>query len=509
MRHARQPDAEARARVASALVCVWSADTRMDTEADRLVSPGRTLRPERHASLRLVPAGLVAFVIAGAAVAAVALAQGAKPFYFDSGQYWSLGETFVREGRFSLLNYTSPIRGYALPLLYHGLQLLGSELAWSSSVMAKLLNAVLFVLIGAVLAPRLAQIAWPSQHWGVTRRVALVGLLLVYWSGFLNFPLSDFPALAVVLLALVAVARSYAPGWMLLAGVAGGLAVDVRAADVLVIPTLLVLTIWGWWEQRGAPEHASGARHVLCALLLVGGFLAASAPQSLTAHRYFGTWSFIPGATVSLASQYLTPGLAYQRSSGYVGEDEPGTQMYYGDRAGQRLLREQPGDQIKSTGQYLGLILSHPITMSALLARHVINGLDQRYSTPYIEHLKSWSQLWMRLAGFLLVFLALVRVLWPAARRSLGPARWRYPVALLLSCATAIPDAMETRYELPIYLLSYMLVLSPGWPSPIGPAAAGVRRLLTPAGILVAYLAFMAVVWHVLSTASSQLHFYP
>jgi hypothetical protein len=478
----------------------------MDTQASHRLSVRGTW-PRERASLRRLPAWLIAFACALTATLVVALLQEAKPFYFDSGLYWSLGESFAGNGHFSLLNFTSQARGYALPLADYGLQRIGGEFSWSVSVMVKLFNSLLFASIAAIMAPRLAEIAWPQQHWGVMRRVALVGLLIGFWSGFLNFPLSDFAGLATVLLALVAVARPYAPGWMLLAGAAGGLAVDIRAADVLVMPILLALVVWAWWEQRGTPP-ASTRRRVFCVSLLVVGFLIVSVPQSIISHRYFGTWSFIPGATLNLANEYLTPGLAYQRASGYVGAGEPGTSMYYGDSDGLRLLHDLKGDQVKSVGQYFGLIASHPIAMSALLARHVINGLDQRFSTPYIEHLTSWAQLWRRLAGFLLVFLALVRVLWPAARRRLGSARWRYPLALLLSCATTIPTPIETRYELPVYLLSYILVLAPGWPNPLGPVESGVRRYRTPAVLIVSYLAFMAVVWHVVSTASSQLHFY-
>jgi hypothetical protein len=479
----------------------------MDTQASDHLTLSR-VGPREWASLRVPPVWFIAFICAFTAMLAVALLHGPEPFYFDSGQYWSLGELFASNGHFSLLNFASPARGYALPLADYALQVIGGELSWSSSVMVKVFNALLFAFIGAVLAPQLAEIAWPRWQWGVMRRVALAGLLIVFWSGFLNVPLSDFPGLAAVLVALVAVARPYAPGWMLLAGAAGGLAVDVRAADVVVLPTMLVLVVWAWWEQRGTPP-ASTVRRVFCAGLLISGFLIVSLPQSLLAHRHYGVWSFIPGATLSLSSDYLTPGLADQRASGYVGTGERGTTMEYGDSAGQRLLREVKGGQVKGIGQYLGLIASHPIAMSALLARHVINGLDQRFNTPYIEHLHSWAQLWRRLAGFLLVFLALVRVLWPAARHRLGLARWRYPVALLGSCITTIPTVIETRYELPVYLLVYMLALMPGWPNPLGPVGSGIRRYQTLAVLVVAYVAFMLIVWHIVSTTSSQLGFYP
>jgi hypothetical protein len=444
---------------------------------------------------------IAAFGVAFVGTLFVALAQGPKIFYFDSGHYWLLGETFVHNGHFSLLNFESPIRGYILPLICHELRAIANSLLWRPSSLVKLFNALIFALIGAVLAPRLAEIAWPEQRWGLARRMALATLLVVFWGGFLNFPLSDLPGLAMALLALIAIARPDSPGWMLTAGVAAALALDIRAAYLLFGGILILLVAWAWFDQRGR-KHASTARRALCAGLLIAGFAAVSLPQSLSAHRYYKTWSFVPGATLDLSSLYLTPGLGLQRVGAYVGPGLPPS-MEYIDPTGVRLLHEQKNGKITSTGQYVGLIASHPIAMGALLGRHVINGLDARYSTPYVEHIE--PRLGLRLAGFLLIFLALVRVLWPTARRSLGPAKWRYPVALLLCCPTSVPAPMEPRYMLPANLVGYILVLTPGWPNPIGPGEAGLRRFRTLAILVVSYLVFMALVWHVVSATTKHL----
>lgn len=436
----------------------------------------------------------------------VALGQGLKPFYYDSGQYWGLGETFTVNGHFSLLNFDSQGRGYVLPLIDRELNAIAEGLGWNPSSLVKLFNALIFTLIGAVLAPRLAELAWPEHPWGPVQRLVLVALLLIYWRGAMSFPLSDFPALAMAVLALVAITHQDTSGWMLMAGVAGGLALDMRASYLLLEPILAVLVLWAWLGQSGT-RRASTGRRALCAALLVVGFAAVSLPQSLASHRHGRSWSFVPGATISLSSQYLTPGLANQRYDTYVGTGEAGPSMTYGDRSGTRLLDTLKNRQVSSSSQYARLILSHPLAMAGLFARHLIDGLDARYSTPYIEHREPGSRRWLRIAGFLIVFLALARVLWPAARRRLGPARWRYPVALLLCSATSVPTTVETRYMLPVYLFSYITVLTPGWPSPIGPADAGLRRFRTLAILVAASVAFMAIVWHVTGVAGSQLYF--
>jgi hypothetical protein len=475
-----------------------------------MVSLSRVLidRPQRRGGPALRRDGIsfsshpgpTAFGLAFAGTLVVALLQGPKTFYYDSGGYWTLAATFVRNGHFSLLNFENTTRGYALPLINYGLQAFAQDLRWTQSSVVKLFNVLLFTLVGCVLAPALAQRTWPTRRWGTRRRLALTSLLIIFWSGYLNFPLSDFPALAGALLALVAISHSSKPAWMLVAGIAGGLAIDFRPEYLLLAPALFLVTIWEWL-QTGDKRQPARACRVLCMGLLALGFATVSLPQSLASHRHYSTWSFLPRAPLQLGT-----GLEGQLYETYVGPGRP-PQMFYVDETGTRLLREQKNPERESLNQYVGLIVEHPVFMGSLLLRHIINGLDQRYSTPYVENLHSWSNPWRRFAGFLLVFLACVRLLWPAARRSLGGAHWPYPAALLLCCLTSLPSAIEQRYLLPADLVSFVLVLAPGWPSPVGTVDARLRRMATPAVLAVSYVAYMAVVWHVVSQTTKYLRF--
>jgi len=449
---------------------------------------------------------VLAFAVAIAGTLAVAMAQGEKPFYTDSGGYWELGRTFTVNGHFSLLNFHDPIKGYVFPLMTYALQRIGGDLSWTSSSMAKLSNVLTFAAIGTVLAPALAKTVWPTQpSWSVARRLALTALLLVFWSGFLNFPLSDFPALATALVTLVAVARVDRPGWMLLAGVALALTIDIREAYLPFAPAVVAIVAWTWFQQRPARD-ASGARRALCAALFVAGFAVVSLPQSLSAHRYHGTWSFIPGASVSEpVGVFYASGITVQSYDTYVLEGQAAVEMRYGFPAGERLVREQPGGKVTSTGQYVGLFASHPLVMGDVIARHIVNGLDPLYSTPYVENLHNLGRTWGRIAAFLLVFIALLRVLWPAARRILGPARLRYLLALSACCLTTLPTQMERRYMLPAYLIVYILALTPRWPNPMRSGAAGLSRFRAPAVIAVAFIVYASFVWYITSDAIGHL----
>jgi hypothetical protein len=450
------------------------------------------------------PAAAFALAFAGSLIVAFLL-QGPKPFFGDSGNYWALAETFTHGGHFSFANFESPVRGYVLPLMIYVLRTLGEGVGWTQSSLAKLFNVALFALIGGVLAPRLAEIIWPGQHWGVLRRVGLTALLIVFWSGDLSYPLSDFPGLALGLITLVLIARTDTPASMLIAGLTAGMAVDVRPAYLPFVPMLLVIVGRNWYEQRGA-AHASSFRRALCLGLLIVGFLAASLPQSLASHRHYGTLSFIPGGPAHLTEEQLTSSILLRRYDTYMEPSVNAFPMYYFDHTGLKLLLKRPGRVVTGTGQYIEVALEHPGFMAGLTAQHIINGLDMRYSTAYVEHIDSGGKLWLRLSGFLLVFLALVRLLWPAARRGLGRARWRYAIALLLCSASSAFTAIETRYMLPVWLAIYLLVLAPGWPNPIATHETGRwRRYRTPAILLVSYLAFMAAVWQIVSLATAYV----
>jgi len=440
---------------------------------------------------------LAAIAVTLAAAIFVGLLQGQHNFWADTYEYWALGQTFNKGGHFSLLNFQSPFRGYILPLLDYLLSRAWIDGLGTPYTTTTLVVALTFALIGSVLAPRLAEVIWPGRRWGFLRRLALFAMLIVFWSGDLNYLLTDFPGLAMALLVLVAVARPDSPPCMFLAGVALAVAINLRPAYVPLIPMVVVVVGIGWLRARGGGGRSLLLRRVLCAGLLLVSFAAVSVPQVLAHHRHYGGWWLAlnnPGEE----RFELTTGLPFERADSYEPEGTAGgLAIAYKDETGRRLLEEQPNAEIKSSGEYVGLVLDHPITMVALLARHLINGLDVRYSTTYVEHADGDGHILLRLGGFLLVFLALVRLLWPRARRALGPTQWRFLLALALCCLTSLTTAVETRYMLPLYLIMYMLVLAPGWPNPLGPVATGFSRYRTPLLLIGAYVLFMAVVWHV------------
>jgi len=178
--------------------------------------------------------------------------------------------------------------------------------------------------------------------------------------------------------------------------------------------------------------------------------------------------------------------------------------MQYRDPHKAAILRDLENETVSGTGEYLKIVVAHPVTMAGVFVRHLVNGMDQRYTTPYVTDLETHRLI--RFLGFLIAFLALLRVCWPAARRTLGPAKWRYAVALLLSAGTSVASAIETRFMLPLFVLSFALVLAPGWTGSLAANESGFRRYRPLALASVAAALYFAAVWVIVSGASDNLH---
>jgi hypothetical protein len=449
----------------------------------------------------LLRPGFVAFASAFAAFLLVAALQGEQPFYYDSGNYWALSETFVKDGHFSLLNFeNSDLRGYALPLVYFAIRNAGEFLGSSDAVTVMFFNAAIFALIGAVLAPRLAQVIWPAARFGVWRRLALCALLMVFWRGYLNYPLSDFPALAAALLALCAVGSSRSAPSLAVAGASAALAMEIRPAFFLLIPAVILFALWSWRQEGSSLDRTWLAR----AAAMAAAIAIVLLPQSLAQHEHFDGYTPVPGGSKLVGLQY-TVGLLLQRYDTYVGGKEDEAQMNYLDLDTEGIIEGLDNGEVKDTGEYAKLIAENPVTMAGVFVRHLFNGLDARYTTPYVGEIEDGSNRPLRFAGFLLVFIALVRLAWPRMRRQLGSAQWRFAVALVLLSATSVASAVETRFLLPVFLFAAMVAVAPGWQAALMRRESRGRRLTAAAAILASAIVFFTVAGLIVRGATDSL----
>jgi hypothetical protein len=449
------------------------------------------------ASFLAISLGALAFATAEGPVAR---------FYFDSLEYFEYSRQFTKNGSWSFFNYQDKFRGY-LPIMVFGVvRGFCERTGLDALVVIRILFAFLFGALGGVLLPRLATRTWSDLHFGFGRRVALGATLIVFWSGYLSFPLTDFPALAFGVVAVLLASKVRSVALTLVSGAAAGAAMNFRPAYVVF--SLAVVALTGW---NGGRKNRNVRTRISASLIAFLGWSIVCAPQMLLAHHNFNLWSPVPGAAAQLDEFQLTVGLQYQLYGAYVGNNAETPRLNYVDPAGAALLKpsdmskESGGKWIAGYGSYLGIAAREPLGVAAVMMRHIVNGLDQRYSSPYPEDLDTGQRLPFRIAGFCLVFLALLRLCWPAARRTLGPGTWG-PIAVFAVAGLAtIPSAMEQRFLLPIFAIASVAVLCPGWKTIGHNLLSSKDRIRIGVGVISAFAFFSFWVWKVANEATHNL----
>ena len=396
---------------------------------------------------------------------------GPGQFRYDAAEYWELSLKFTQHGGFALLAFDEPLRGYLGPLLILPARLLCHFTGWSMLAGARVLGAgwaaLLFGLAVPALWARSTGRALSGGRW-----LAVLALGFLFWRDYFNFTLSDMPALALLLLGLLALGRR-GWGWASLAAALLAAAVNIRPIYAAALPGIFGLVLLGWAGARRWRLQAG-----VLAALAAGGALVLL-PQLLINQRYFGQASPLvlaqrPGSA-PLYLRQLAWGTAFQRYETSLIPAIPRS-LVYADSAGQRALAAVPGGRFSSYGQFLGFAAARPLSTTMRYTRHLFNGLDIRYPTPYPTRLHPPGQALLRLLNYALFGLGLSLVLMRNQRvmptagsnalvlpvegntaQTLIPAHKSQAVALLfallLPCLLALPTLMECRFLLPLHLL--------------------------------------------------------
>ncbi|MGY3087511.1 hypothetical protein ACVWYF_000537 [Hymenobacter sp. UYAg731] len=420
-------------------------------------------------------------------------------FRFDAAEYWELSLKFTQKGGFSLLAFDAPLRGYLGPLLVLPARLLCHFTGWSMLTGAQVLGAGWAAVLFGVAVPQLWAQATGRALSG-SRWLVLLGLTFIFWRDYFNFTLSDMPAMALLLLGLAALARR-GWGWAAVAGLLLAAAINIRPIYLASAPGLLWLLLKNSQPAASSSIWRRGAA-------LAAGLALVWLPQLLINLRHFQTptplvLARLPG-TAPLYLKQLTWGTAFQRYESSL-IPESFRSLVYADSAGQRTLTSEPGHRFGSYGQYVQFALRQPIATGGRYLRHLFNGLDIWFPTPYPRQLHPPGQAALRLLNYVLLGLGtwLALSAWRKNRR----AAWKSVVvgtllALLLPCLLVLPTLVETRFLLPLHLLVLTLVATMWQPG------AGWRGLGAP----VRRVAFMAVAvgwlwgcWHLSEATAGQL----
>ena len=376
-------------------------------------------------------------------------------FRFDAAEYWELSLKFTQTGHLSLLAFDAPLRGYLGPLLVLPARLLCHFTGWSMLTGARVLGAGWAAVLFGVAVPQLwARATGRALSGG--RWLVFLGLSFIFWRDYFNFTLSDMPALALLLFGIAALARR-GWHWAAVAGLLVAAAINIRPIYLASVPGVL-------WLLLGNSQPVSSASVGRHGVALVAGLALVLLPQLFINLRHFQAptplvLAGLPG-TPPLYLKQLTWGTAFQRYESSLIPEIPRS-LVYADSAGQHALAHEPGHRFGSYGQYGQFALHHPIATGGRYLRHLFNGLDIQFPTPYPRQLHPPGQAALRLLNYVLLGLGV----WLASCAGLKNRRatWE-PVAvgtllaLLLPCLLVLPTLIETRFLLPLHLLVLMMV---------------------------------------------------
>ena len=437
--------------------------------------------------------------------------SGFHRLYYDSSQYWELGRQYGKTGAFELLSFGSSMRGYLLPLLLAPFAIAGPHIGWEPVDLMRPLGVATAALLFGALGPALwrAAVGAGAPEVSLSRRLVFGALGFVLWRDYFNFPLSDFPALCALATALWAIlsGRSVLSG--VLAGLALGASANMRPVFMAALPFAGLLALL----PRPAATDTGSAPTRRMAWAWRGGIAAGLAmvlaPQvAINAHNagVYSPWVLarVLSNPTNLYMQQLEWGLQFQKYETNVGSDLLGAQMFFLDPNGAAVFASAHLLRFDNLAQYLALAKQQPLAVLGVWARHLFNGLDLQYPSPYIKkvYVVSWPLAWLNYTVLLGGTVVLLTKAWRSALR-LRP--WLVLATLLMPCLGALPVAMECRFLLPLHLLLSAAVAFGAQPLRSWRAAAGTRRVALVAG----YILLVAAAFWVSSNCKSRLDMAP
>lgn len=432
----------------------------MSVVAAPLPTTGRLARAHAWAERR---PGQAAFRVLFVAFGVYLFTSESVDYRYDDGYYWTLANQYWQSGSFDLYAFDSSLRGYFFPLLLAPLAWLGEACSIPTVTLVRVVGAALAAGFFGVVVPGLWQALQPAGANGAEatpvswqRRLAFGALGFVFWRGYFNYPLTDFPSLLALAGGLWALLRGRSVGSGLLAGVAVAAAVNFRPVYLAALPLAGLLALWPRPATRRRGPAAEWGRR----LAFVGGLALVGGPQLLLNQHHFDAATPLvlthPPGGRSLYFQQLQMGLCNQKYETSEADDHPAPQMFFADPAGQALWRHSGPETLTTTAEYLALVRAAPAVVAGVWGRHLFNALDVQYPTPYVKqvYVPTWSLAWANYtvlgAGLLVLLAGLRRAV--AGRRPPVPALLTL-AALLLPCAAVLPVLVECRFLLPLHLL--------------------------------------------------------
>lgn len=411
---------------------------------------------------------LIAFIIVFSLVLWLNLHQDNRVFYYDAKLYWNLRLQFDQQHTvpFSLLNYNESLRSYLLPLIHYSISKTAAYIGMRDVIFLECTQAIVFSGMLTILIPRVIKILFEivTNFW----QIIIFSLLVIFfWQGYFYYPLSDFWALFLFIIGVYVLLGHHSTWWgLILVGMSWGGAFLVRPSYAISIIPLFFWVIFYFCKYLNLNLKQSVSKPFAITL----GLAAVVLPQLIINIIHFGIFSPMPQAQLryggNLFLKQLSWGIETQRYETFVGPKSdylPGRVLFI-DQHGTNILALSglgpfpigASDSFLSLPDYFLLIVKHPLDFCILYLRHLFNGLDVVYNTPYIYDLYE-NTIHIRIINYSLWFLSILYV--SRSIKTSSILRYQFLLLLIFTLPSilSIPTAIEVRFMLPFYFISYSI----------------------------------------------------
>lgn len=433
--------------------------------------------------------------------------MGVAVFPWDSGNYWKLSNADI------LFDFPKTIRGYFYPALLAPARYASDSFDVLGYFPYRLISSLVYGYFFAILVPKFYLQVFGGQV-SFLRRLITPLLLALLCPGVIVYPLSDLPALSLMVSASICALSSACT------------TVVLKRYALLVLTGLLA---YGAYNSRSIYLFPAGLlaiglslivyykndvrTKIFATLAFFMGAALASIPQVAINFKNENSFSPLVITTSlynrSLFANQLLWGITLQRYETSIDKTSPGPEVFYIDKAGEQLFSANNiGAETFELRTYFRLLLNNPLDFVGIYGRHIINGLDLRDGEVYTLS-SPGNRDALALFNFLILFSGLLIITItiatkrPKTEQKIKSFFWG--LVLLLPVIAVVPGAIETRFFLALHLAAYCALAFSSDPDTI-------KNLLHKHWVLVSVaLVISATLFFSISTTtqSGMQHTYP
>lgn len=381
------------------------------------------------------------------------LQRSYNPFVHDSAYYWSIANSFTGGESFSIINFTNDLRGYFFPFLLFLLKSLAGLIQVEDKILFYVFSAFFFTFLSVYIIPWFTStvIGWKTHLLG---RGGISLLLFFFWRGYFLYPLSDFPAFAALLIGVTLFTKSLrTPGKYLPAFASFFLAAALNIRPVYLVSLLILFVLGIIFLMKNNKRIIA---QWLLAFILGGSIVLL--PQYQINRTHLQKNSPLVQARYAGENLYVKElfwGLGTQKFETNIGDNFPSITLVYADPFKEKL-RKTNLLKDKTLSGYIKIARRFPVDMAISYFKHLFNGLDMFFSTPYIKNIYA-NHMFLSTVNYLLWLLVIYHVM------NMDLSHVSYfstagVVTLLSPVVLAIPIALEIRYFLPAYVIAYIII---------------------------------------------------